>query len=299
MALVENWMPPSRENWETIVWFFQFFPLVTILQWVQPWYGAGKTSSNSRFNIPGKIAWITMETPGMLTMLYIMYTLPGQVGMAQIPWENKLMAGLYVGHYIYRAVLGPLITPSLSPIHPIVWLAAMAFQITNATSLAGYFGGYGPVTREDWKPKTGNPYVNGARIELGLMLFFLGFLGNMYHDDELREIRRSAMRRQAKEAEEEDPSTGKKKGKANVDKVYMIPQNGLFNFILYPHYFCEWIEWAGYFIIAGPNCVPARTFLLNEVATMLPRAVQGKAWYVKKFGREKVGNKKAVLPGIW
>jgi 3-oxo-5-alpha-steroid 4-dehydrogenase 1 len=38
----------------------------------------------------------------------------------------------------------------MSPIHPIVWLAAMAFQITNATSLAGYFGGYGPVTREDW-----------------------------------------------------------------------------------------------------------------------------------------------------
>jgi len=69
---------------------------VTIFQWVQPWYGAGKTSTNSRFNIPGKIAWITMETPGLLTLLYVMKTLPAQVGMAQIPWENKVMAGLYV-----------------------------------------------------------------------------------------------------------------------------------------------------------------------------------------------------------
>lgn len=28
MVLVENWMPPSRENWELIVWGFQWFPLV-------------------------------------------------------------------------------------------------------------------------------------------------------------------------------------------------------------------------------------------------------------------------------
>ena len=37
-----------------------------------------------------------METPGLLTLLYVMSTLPAQVGMAQIPWENKVMAGLYV-----------------------------------------------------------------------------------------------------------------------------------------------------------------------------------------------------------
>tara|TARA_R110002060_G_scaffold66246_4_gene75092 strand:- start:160 stop:309 length:150 start_codon:yes stop_codon:yes gene_type:complete len=37
-----------------------------------------------------------METPGLLTLLYVMKTLPAQVGMAQIPWENKVMAGLYV-----------------------------------------------------------------------------------------------------------------------------------------------------------------------------------------------------------
>jgi len=28
MAIVENWIPPSRENWELIVYLFQFFPLV-------------------------------------------------------------------------------------------------------------------------------------------------------------------------------------------------------------------------------------------------------------------------------
>jgi 3-oxo-5-alpha-steroid 4-dehydrogenase 1 len=31
---------------------------------------------------------------------------------------------------------------------------------------------------------------------------------------------------------------------------------------------------------------------------MLPRALQGKRWYEKKFGKEKVGGRKAVVPGI-
>lgn len=31
MVLVEHWMPPSRENWELILWGFQWFPLVCSL----------------------------------------------------------------------------------------------------------------------------------------------------------------------------------------------------------------------------------------------------------------------------
>jgi len=69
--------------------------------------------------------------------------------------------------------------------------------------------------------------------------------------------------------------------------------------VLYPHYLCEWIEWAGFWIIGGWGCVPARAFLANEVSTMLPRALGGRRWYVKRFGVEEVGRgKKAVVPGI-
>lgn len=28
MALIENWLPPTRQNWELIVYYFQFFPIV-------------------------------------------------------------------------------------------------------------------------------------------------------------------------------------------------------------------------------------------------------------------------------
>lgn len=121
MALIEGILPPSRENWEWIVYLFQFFPLVrelqlpyrnsqskliqrkqvTVVQWAQifgwlpAYYFAGKTSTESRFNVPGKIGWITMEVPGFMTVLYIMFTLPDQLGV-KLQYDNWIMAGAYV-----------------------------------------------------------------------------------------------------------------------------------------------------------------------------------------------------------
>ncbi len=175
----------------------------------------------------------------------------------------------------------------MSPIHASVWVSALAFQIINATCIGGYLASYGPLTTADWAGRA-------VYIELGMMIFFIGLAGNIFHDDELREIRRAAARNMQRR--EEGKGDGKK-GKS-VDKVYMMPENGLFRAVLYPHYLCEWVEWIGFWMIGGWACVPARTFVLNEIATMLPRAVQGKRWYLERFGKTKVGNRKAVIPGI-
>ena len=191
-------------------------------------------------------------------------------------------------HYIYRALISPLfLNPSMSPIHILVWASALSFQLINATCIGGWLGGYGPTTQDEW---TGA----AMRLELGLMIFAIGLLGNMYHDDELREIRRAAARNQNRREKAE----GEKGDGKGVEKVYMVPENGLFRVVLFPHYLCEWIEWGGFWMIGGMACVPARTFFINEVATMLPRAVHGKQWYVERFGKEKIGSKKAIIPGI-
>ena len=126
-----------------------------------------------------------------------------------------------------------------------------------------------------------------------MMIFGVAFLSNVFHDDDLREIRRAAARNQKRRQETE--SDGSKK---SVDKVYMIPESGLFALVLYPHYLSEWVEWAGFWMVGGLGCVPARTFLFNEIATMLPRALSGKRWYIQRFGQDKIGNKKAVIPGL-
>lgn len=246
----------------------------------------GKTSDyKSRFLVPGKTAWLLMESPSWLIMAYCMYTIPKQENIISLPWGNWTMAGVYIIHYLYRSVITTLITPSIAPMHIVLALGAAFFNYCNAASLGGWLGGYGPTTTEDW---AGRVYY----IEIGLIIWGWAFLGNIFHDEDLREIRRSAMKRQEEQA--------KKDGKPveGVGKLYMMPKNGLFHYILYPHYVCEWIEWGGFWMIGGLACVPARTFVINEVATMLPRALQGKRWYLEKFGKERVGNRGAVIPGI-
>jgi hypothetical protein len=60
----------------------------------------GKTSQESRLNIPGKIAWIAMELPGPLIMSYTMYTLPAELGLKSLPWENWALGGIFVRSHI-------------------------------------------------------------------------------------------------------------------------------------------------------------------------------------------------------
>ena len=59
----------------------------------------GKTSIESRFNIPGRVGWAMMEAPGFLTLLYIMWTLPAQNNISDLPAVNWLMAALFVRHH--------------------------------------------------------------------------------------------------------------------------------------------------------------------------------------------------------
>lgn len=141
---------------------------------------------------------------------------------------------------------------------------------------------------------------------VGLMIWALGFALTIFHDDELREIRRVAARNNARRAAAAESSTGKNKisngkadGSANgVDKFYIIPKNGAFSWILYPHYLFEWLEWTGFWIMGGSAFGPGMTFVVNEIATMLPRAVRGKWWYEERFGKEKMEGRMAIIPGL-
>ncbi|KAI1005046.1 hypothetical protein K3495_g3171 [Podosphaera aphanis] len=293
MPSLQSWPTPSRKNWELVIKIFQLFPLVTTFQWLGVSYPAGKTSIISRLNLPGKFAWITMEIPGFVTVLYCMITIPRHLNLHDLPQENKIMAALFVVHYIYRAIIGPLLNPSMSPIHFKVWLSAIIFQILNGISIGGYLGGYGPTIHEEWL-SSNHPSWSLIRFQIGMVIWAIGFIGNIYHDDLLRDIRRISK----EDAVQAGNQSNKAKGVVRVEKLYCIPKNGLFSWVLFPHYLCEWIEWAGWWMIGGSQCVPARIFLVNEIATMTPRAIQGRHWYMQRFGREKLVGVKAILPGI-
>ncbi|UNI24730.1 hypothetical protein JDV02_010455 [Purpureocillium takamizusanense] len=308
MAIIEGWLPPTRAHYDLILraWQLAFPPLASI-QWLVRWYPMGKTSVASRLNLPGRAAWMTMEAPGFLTLLYLMSTMPARHGVEDLPWQNRVLGGLFVIHYSYRAIAYPLLQPSMAPIHVFVWAAALCFQLINATCLGSWLSAYGPLTADAWAAQSPLP-----QFALGMLLFYVGLAGNFFHDEELREIRRRAAARQTNN--KNNKNTAGPSSKANGSggssssngtsatsahhHHYEIPQAGLFRYMLYPHYFCEWVEWLGFLMAAGWTCAPAWAFLVNEVASMLPRAVSGKRWYVERFGADKVGKKWAIIPGL-
>ncbi|CRK28849.1 hypothetical protein BN1723_014196 [Verticillium longisporum] len=294
MSLIEHWLPPTRENWKTILTVWQIsYPILGSLQYLISWYGMGKTSVKSRINLPGRVAWFLMEIPGFSILLYVMRTLPGLSGITDLPWQNKVLAGLFVIHYSYRAVIFPFIQPSMSPIHPLVAMLATSFQLVNGTCIGAYLAAYGPTTEAQWSAALA-PFGT-AQFVAGIAIFYFGLVGNYIHDEELREIRRVEQRRQERVAREKQQNGD---ARPTVDKHYRVPNTLLFRYMLYPHYLCEWIEWFGFWMASGWS-VPARAFLINEMAAMLPRAIKGRKWYAGQFGEDKIRKKWAVLPGLY
>ncbi|PSR82317.1 3-oxo-5-alpha-steroid 4-dehydrogenase-domain-containing protein [Coniella lustricola] len=295
MAIVDSWYPPTKEHYSILMAIWTTIPILAQAQWLTSWYGMGKTSvTASRFNIPGRIAWFTMEVPGFLTVLYMMTVMPAEHGITSLPWQNQVLAGLYVIHYLYRAVIYPFIQPSMSPIHVFVWLSALVFQIFNGTLIGSWLAAYGPTTKAAWQAQL-SPFPT-LQFAVGFTMFYLGLAANFYHDDELREIRRREQARQQRIANEQKSSAHDQT--KTIEKHYQIPQAGLFQYVLYPHYFVEWIEWAGFYVACGFGSLPALMFLVNEVATMLPRAVSGRRWYAERFGEEKIRKRRAIIPGL-
>ena len=262
----------------------------------------GKTSIYSRFNLPGRYAWCIAESVGPLNMLYIIFTLPSKLHPPPnssssifgtgLPAKNELLVGLYVLHYLNRAVITPLfLAPSMSPIHTSVAIMMAIFQFLNSSCIACW------VVYSASNPNSSSSGGNLAILTMliGLVVFLLGLAGNIASENELFALRRGAAKRKAK-------SEGK--AKVTYDKVYVIPPaSGWFKYILSPHYLLEWIEWTGYWILGGGSGLgwqtPALWFLINEIATMAPRSVTTKTWYADKFGKRAVGGRGGIAPVAW
>lgn len=267
----------------------------------------GKTSApNSKLNLPGRYAWSIAESVGPINLLYILYSLPRKFKPEMnassslfgtgLPIQHEIMGMLYVLHYVNRAFVTPiLLAPSMSPIHLTVASLMAVFQFMNSSSLAGWIT-YSARDSALLSSGTSSPLVSFFSV-VGLSLYILGLAGNIIAETTLFDLRRGAAKRKAKS-----------EGRAQItyDKVYVIPPaEGLFKYILYPHYTMEWVEWAGYWILGGAwglgygyGKSAALWFLINELCTMLPRAWEGKSWYTKRFGAKAVAGRKSAIPGV-
>ena len=210
---------------------------------------------------------------------------------------SAVLACLFLIHYLNRAILSPLRTPSRSKSHAIVTLAGILFNTFNGSLLGAYLSspeGLSYLTRAYQRPC----------FWLGVLMWGAGFVGNIVHDEILLDIRRKKQTEDAKKAPEQ---LGKDKKKG---EHYAIPHGLLYKYISYPNYFCEWVEWVGFALAASPfpsfegwgaflaTITPPFLFLVAEIFTMIPRAVRGHQWYHGKFPNYPK-ERKAVVPFVF
>ncbi|KAI9042516.1 3-oxo-5-alpha-steroid 4-dehydrogenase family protein [Aspergillus affinis] len=311
-----DFLRPTLDAYLVSLNVFQYFPLVSLIQWCTAFHPAGKTSlKNSYLNFPGRLGWFIMEVVGPVNLLYILWTLPPPLNIASLPLPNKLAASLYVLHYINRAIVSPFFAaPSMSPIHAFVVFSAVLFNWFNSTCLAGWIVGYQipivlPAYSSTSKPATmpSSPPSSSSSSSLlipslGLCLFLLGMAGNIYAERTLFRLRREgAETRPTKKPSSSSQSTTtdsknrNSNNKNKFSKVYVIPPpTGLFHSILYPHYVCEWLEWLG-FALVGTAVLPVSSSSSSvlgsaSVATTSSSPIVLAPWIVPfALGADKAG----------
>lgn len=170
-----------------------------------------------------------------------------------------VIAGAFLMHYVNRAIIYPSLNPSKSLSHLLVLLSAGCFNIANGSIQGKYLA---------------ETSINNISL-VGCILFIAGFVGNVYHDRLLFRLKRES------------------------NGGYVIPKGALFDYVDYPNYFCEWIEWLGYVLLSQSNTLNDApvVFLIALIATMSPRAYKGHLWYKKKF-QEYPQSRKMVIPFV-
>ncbi|KAL4890887.1 hypothetical protein BDV59DRAFT_203888 [Aspergillus ambiguus] len=252
-----EFMPPTPETYIIALFIFQYFPMFSIIQWLTSFHPAGKTSLNRSFlNFPGKPAWFIMEIVGPANLLFALGS-QSQSQLSALPGPNKLVAALYLTHYANRAIITPFfVAPSMSPIHLLVILMAVAFNWLNSTCIAAWvLGAPVPVHGHPSAPMPPASPLTTLLPYVGIVVFALGMLGNIRAERTLFRLRREAADQRAAK---KDSGSGSSSSTKDADagnaskyaKVYVIPPaTGLFRFILYPHYACEWLEWLGFALV--------------------------------------------------
>ncbi|KZT05371.1 uncharacterized protein LAESUDRAFT_656054 [Laetiporus sulphureus 93-53] len=263
-------------------------------------FGRFTPSKVSILLVDGIKSWIVMELVSPLMFIYTYIRAPLSGGSSPpltLTHPSTFLSALFLIHYLNRAIISPLRTPSRSKSHIVVPLSAVLFNSVNGSLLGTYLSS-----------PAAQAFLAGAFSRplfwVGVGMWAAGLAGNIIHDEILLNIRRKA--KVKGKARADDDRNG---GKGNQEH-YAIPHGYLYKYISYPNYFCEWYEWLGFALAAAPlpsfasfaqllaTLSPPYLFFLSEVFFMLPRAYKGHKWYHSRF-RNYPSERKAVVPFIF
>lgn len=124
-------------------------------------------------------------------------------------------------------------------------------------------------------------FFTSLRWLIGFGMFIFGFVGNLWADEVLLNLRKNNDKGEDKSGE----------------KQYYIPQGCLYELISCPNYACEILEWVG-LCVMFPNKANL-VFVFNTCFNLIPRAYMTHKWYNDKFGGKYPQKRKAIVPYLF
>jgi protein-S-isoprenylcysteine O-methyltransferase Ste14 len=122
-----------------------------------------------------------------------------------------------------------------------------------------------------------NTEISILDSKLGMSLFGIGSLGNLYHHYLLTLLRGD--------------------GKTNTKK-YQAPKHGLFEYVASPHYFFELLAWLGIAIVSQQ--LTAYLNLVSMTLYLCARSYKSNEWNRKKFDeKEWPSSRKNLIPFLY
>lgn len=254
-------------NW-VLTGAFVYVALIIVGGLIMPAPYGRFASDKFGFSLSPRLGWFLMELPA--TLSFVFFYFQGQNRFELVP---LIFLGIWLIHYGNRGFIFPLLMRVANG-------AKGSFSITIVlagwlvTTLHGYLNA---VFISQLADHLTLDWLKDPRFIIGVAIYLFGFSMNVYSDAIIRNLR-------------------SKEEVARGDKIYRIPQGGLFRYVSNPSYFTELLSFTGFAIATWS--LGAVFVLLVSAANLIPRAFQIHRWYHEKFGDEYPNNRKVLIPFI-
>jgi len=227
------------------------------------------STSNWGPKISNKLAWVLMEAPSFLFLLY--YTLRYAASGVEAANCNAVLyaiAALFLLHYFQRSFIFPLLLRGKSKMPVAIMAMGMVFNTVNSWFIGKWLFEVAPsgYYTADW--------FTDPRFIIGTVIFFLGMGINLHSDHVIRNLRKPG------------------------DTKHYIPTGGMYRYVTSANYFGEIVEWIGFAILSWSPC--GILFAFWSYCNLAPRSKSLTEKYIAEFGEAytKLG-KKNLIPFIW
>lgn len=211
--------------------------------------------------ISNKLAWVCMEAPVFIVMLWLWYNSERRFESTPL-----LFFLLFELHYFQRSFIFPFLMKGKSKMPVSIMIMGIAFNLINGFIQGEWIFYLSPSTMYTPEWLSSLPFLTGT------IIFFCGMIINIHSDYVIRNLRKPGNTR------------------------HYLPQKGMYRYVTSANYFGECLEWIGFAILTWSWS--GALFALWTFANLAPRAAAIHQSYRKEFG-EKVGKCKRLIPFVW